>query len=241
MALQYSAQGLVFKKEDRLEADRVFSVFTREFGRLQVFAKSIRAINSKLKSGIEIFSLSELSFIQGKNRKTLTDAMALERFGGITESFEKLAVADQACDLLDRFIAGPEPDDRLWNLLLDFFEKLNALAPGALHQRLYFYFFWNFVGALGYAPELSRCALCQAALNQTALYFSANEGGVVCGRCAKSSNPAVAIHSDVVKILRLFLKQDWQTVAKLKVALPSQKSLRQVSGQYLQYLTHKLS
>ena len=71
MTLKYKTKALVFKKTDRNESDRVFSVFTENFGRLDIFAKAIRKNVSKLRSGIDIFFISDIEFIQGKNRKTL--------------------------------------------------------------------------------------------------------------------------------------------------------------------------
>ena len=44
MTVHYKTEGFVFKSVDRLEADRVFSVFTVDFGRIEVFGKSIRKI-----------------------------------------------------------------------------------------------------------------------------------------------------------------------------------------------------
>ena len=73
MSLYCRTEGFIFKKEDRNDSDRVFSVFSKDFGRLEIFGKAIRKIDSKLKSAVEIFSFSEIEFVQGKNRKTLTD------------------------------------------------------------------------------------------------------------------------------------------------------------------------
>jgi len=47
MFLKYRTQGLIFKKEERGEADQLFTVFTRDFGKLEVLGKAIRKISSK--------------------------------------------------------------------------------------------------------------------------------------------------------------------------------------------------
>ena len=80
MFIHYRSEGLIFKKEDRGDADQLFTVFTKEFGKLEISAKAIRKISSKLRSGAEIFYLSEIEFIQGKAQKTLTDAVLIEKF-----------------------------------------------------------------------------------------------------------------------------------------------------------------
>jgi len=83
MAAQYRTRGFVLTKEDRGEADQVFSVFTEDFGKIKIKAKSIRKIKSKLRSGIDLFCFSEVKFIQGRTVKTLTDAVVIEKFKDI--------------------------------------------------------------------------------------------------------------------------------------------------------------
>src|SRR3989344_8418234 len=150
MTIRYKTQAFTFQKRDTNETDRIFSVFSGDYGRLDLFAKAIRKITSKLKGGIEIFALSDIEFIQGKNRKTLIEAALAKKFTDISKVPEKIIMAGRVSLLLDNFIKGQEADERIWNLIVDFFEKLSnekLIFPG---QRLYYYFFWNFISALGY-------------------------------------------------------------------------------------------
>ncbi len=242
MSVNYRTRGFVFKKEDRLESDRVFTVFTHDFGKVEVFAKAIRKIASKLKGGIEIFSLSEIEFIQGKNRKTLIDAILIEKFNNIIEVPEKIEIINKISGMLDSFIKGQEPDENIWNLIIDFSEKLNNTKLSVNNQPLvYYYFIWNFISVLGYEPELSKCAVCSQKLNPYNLYFSNKEGGVICGLCFQSNKNAKKINSDMIKTLRLILKKDWQTLCKLKIDLYSQKLLKEISEDYYHYLMHTLN
>ncbi len=153
MTVHYKTRGFVFKKEDRLDADRVFSVFTRDFGKVDVFGKAIRKINSKLRGGMEIFYVCDIEFIQGKSKKTLTDALAVKKFRGISENPEKFELAKNVAKLVIDSIHGQEKDVRILDLLVETFSLLEAEEP---RQLLYYYFFWNFVSLLGYAPPLAE-------------------------------------------------------------------------------------
>ena len=86
MTTQYKTRAFVFKKNDRNESDRMFSVFTDEFGKLDIFAKAIRKINSKLRKDFDIFYFSDIEFVQGKNVKTLIDAARIKKFSEINLS-----------------------------------------------------------------------------------------------------------------------------------------------------------
>jgi hypothetical protein len=65
MATHYRTQGIILKTQDVGEADRVFTVFTKQFGKLRLRAVSERKITSKLRGGLELFYLSDIEFIQG--------------------------------------------------------------------------------------------------------------------------------------------------------------------------------
>ena len=237
MALYYRTQGFIFKKEDRSESDREFSIFTEDFGRVQVFGKAIRKIASKLRGGIEIFSLSEIEFIQGKNKKTLTDAAFLETFGYIAESPCKFVLAYKMGALVDAFVREQEQDIAIYGILKDTFLRLNdpELQPSQ-SSLLYCCFFWNFVSLLGYAPELSMCAACNQKLNPRSLYFSNREGGVICNMCEATRKEAAGIMPDTVKVLRLMLNKNWDTVKKLKIDNAIKNALKEVSENYMTYL-----
>jgi|SRR3989344_3094259 len=236
MTTQYKTHGLVFKQEDGLEADRTFSIFTYDFGRLEVSGKAIRKITSKLKGSIEVFSFSEVEFVQGKTKKILTDALFLEKCKNIPRSPEKMAVARNIAKVLDIFLKGEQKDEKTWGLLADVFEKLNSDSLRIKHcPLLYYYFVGNFILALGHGPEISHCAVCSRALQPESLYFSNEEGGVVCATCTNVHKCSTRISPDVVKILRLIMEKDWQVLSRLKMGSSLQTSL-EILESYLQYL-----
>ena len=237
MAVHYRTNAIVFKKEDQSEADRIFTVFTHDFGKLDIRAKAIRKINSKLRSGIDIFYLSEIEFIRGKNNKTLTDANAIKKNNDIARDFKKFKIAHEIAGALDKFIKGQQKDKEIWNLLVDIFEKLNDNQIAINNQQLIFYYFlWNFFSVLGYRPEILKCTLCQQRLNPYNIYFSNKEGGIICKKCLDSDTDAKKINSDIVKVLRLIFKKDWEILSKLKIELSSQYLFEKISNNYYHYV-----
>ncbi len=156
MFIHHRSLGLIIKKEDRGEADQLFTVYTKDFGKLEILAKSIRKISSKLRQGSEIFYLSEIEFIQGKGYKTLTDAAPIEKFRNLRRDLNKLKTAYQVAEVVDDFIKGPEADERIWNLLSRIFRKINDPQFSAKNSQLiYRYFLFNFVSFLGYGIKMT--------------------------------------------------------------------------------------
>ncbi len=243
MSIIYRTKGFIYKKRDRGEADRIFTAFAYDFGKIDIWAKSIRKIDSKLKSGIDIFYLSEIEFVQGK-KKTLTDTFLINKFTEITKTPEKFIIAKKIAKLLDDFVKGEEHDHEIFNLLIETFEKLNlhTLNP-KYYTLIYLSFVWNFFAILGYEPELSNCAHCHNKLNEKELYFSNKDGGIICKNCLDEKKKintqylsTLKINSDIIKILRIIFKNDWNIISKLKINLETQKELNNISKNYYLYL-----
>jgi len=229
MAIQYKTRAFVFKKSDRNESDQTFSVFTDDFGKLNIFAKAIRKSTSKLRKDFDLFYLSEIEFIQGKSVKTLTDAVKIKKFDEIVLNRQKLSVANQIADTLDDFIKGQERDDNIFNLVEGCFNKLDDKSSSIKNYQLAFqYFFWNFISLRGYKIEVNSCAVCKKKLDPYNIYFSCREGGIICKNCLAVDKSARKINSDAAKILRLIFKKDWQTIIKLKVELLSENILKEI-------------
>jgi DNA repair protein RecO (recombination protein O) len=234
MFIHYRTQGFILKKNERGEADRIFTIYTKDFGKLELLAKAERKIKSKLRSGLELFYLSEVEFIQGKAYKTLTDTILINNFKNLRKDFKKLKIAYQISEVLDNLVKGQEADLKIWYLLNEVFNKLNDSSFVIRHSSLlYYYFLWNLLSILGYQVELYNCALCQKKIRPEKISFSPEGGGIICGQCQTSIKTKRPIKSDTVKIIRILLKGDWSILKRLKVRSEDLKQLKMISNYYL--------
>ncbi|GAI11232.1 unnamed protein product, partial [marine sediment metagenome] len=133
------------KKEGRGEADQLFSIFTKDFGKLEILGRAIRKITSKLRAGSDLFYLSEIEFIQGKTYKTLTDAILIDTFKKIRKDPERLNLICQIADALDSLLGWEQRDSAIWELLNESFQRLNNLKL----EIVYYFFLWNLFSILG--------------------------------------------------------------------------------------------
>jgi DNA repair protein RecO (recombination protein O) len=238
MFVRYRTLGFVFKKEDRREADQIFKIFTKDFGKIEVLGKGIRKISSKLRSQIDIFYLSEIEFIQGKIYKRLTDALLIEKFRNLRKNFKRLSIAYQICEVFERLIKGEERDERIWKLILETFKNLDdPNLQFAICNLQYYYFFWNLVSILGQKPELYYCCICQKRLRPGKIYFSEREGGTICPVCFQKTKEGREISQNLVKVLRIILEKDLNFLKKLKVKEKEFGELSRTSNSYFQFLT----
>ena len=252
----YRTKGIFLKKENRGEADQLFTIFTEDFGKLEILARGIRKIKSKLRSGAELFYFSEIEFIQGKIYKTLTDAILIDKFKNIRGNFEKLALAYKIGKAIDIFLPKEEKDEKIWKLLLGTFQQLNLSSPShslthplnnsSIFSLVYYYFLWNIFSILGFKPEIYFCPICGKKLLPETFWFSPKEGGVVCWRCFRQfdkeeKQSSKAIEVDTVKVLRIFLSEDFGILSKLKIEEKIKENLIEVSEAYFNFLEEEFS
>jgi len=213
MFTHYRTRAFIFKKSDSGEASRLFSAYAKDFGRLELLAKSVRKIKSKLRAGLDIFYLSEIEFIQGKAHKTITDAILIKKFGNIRKDLDKLKIAYQIAELFDNLVKEQEPDETVWQLLNETFDRLDKSADK--FRIIYYYLFWNLLSLLGYCPELYHCSLCRKKILPGRICFDPREGGLICGQCRKTG--LIEIPDNAVKIIRILLNRDWPVLRRLRV------------------------
>jgi len=235
MFSRYRTQGIIIKKDDWKETDRFFTVFTKDFGKIKVLGRGIRKISSKLKSGMETFYFSEIEFIQGKNYKTLVDAVLIDKFEKVRTDLKKTIIAYRILGIFDDLIQGQEKDEKAWKLLLDSLKDLNDQEN---YKIVYYYFFWNFLSLLGYTPNLYSCSICQNKLEYKKNYFDLEEGGIVCFDCFKKEKKGKEISPDLIKILRILLK-DKKIAFNLKVEQNQIDLLKKLSQDYLSSFINK--
>ena len=240
MFVHYRTKGIIIKKTDRGEADEFLTIYTKDFGKLEILGKAIKRMASKLRSAVDFFYLSEIEFIQGKNFKTLTDAVLVDKFLNLRKDVLKLRIAEKIAEILDNLIKGQEPDKKIWNLTSETFNALDSSdAPSSILNLQYWYFVWKLLADLGYKPELYNCSVCQNKLTPGTLYFSPSEGGIVCGYCFRKVKDKKQITPEAVKILRIIAKKEWAVVKRIKIDGATQKTLKDISNYYLESILEK--
>jgi DNA repair protein RecO (recombination protein O) len=117
--------GIVLNRINFGEADRILTVITPEYGKLRLIAKGVRRIKSKLAGGIELFSISDISFIQGKRDiGTLVSTRLLTHYGTIVTDINRTTAGYNALKLIDK-ITEDDSEADYYHVLLRTLATLN--------------------------------------------------------------------------------------------------------------------
>lgn len=121
----YKTQGIIIKKAELAQTDRLLTIYTKNFGKILVRAKGVGKKESKLKSLLEPFNLNEFLLARSKTIDVLAGVWPLQEFGALHGNLEALAYAYYFSELVDKLVVAPERDENLWRLIWRAFEVLN--------------------------------------------------------------------------------------------------------------------
>jgi len=183
------------------ETSLIVSFYARDLGRIKAVAKGARGPKRKFKSSLDLFVRGRLvAYVkESRDLQLLSDFEATRYYEGIQRDPRRFAYASAAGELLEALVAGEEPHEELFDLLVEFLDTLERSPLGAM-AALFRAFQFKSCALLGYRPEVKRCSACGRDSNLVG--FSPRAGGVVCAACAGESFGATRITGETLEALR---------------------------------------
>jgi DNA repair protein RecO (recombination protein O) len=118
-------KAIVLSRTNYGERDRVITLIGKDSGKITVFAKGVRAQKSRLAAGIELLSISDVTFIEGKtDLKTLTSSRLIKHFDLLAGNMEQMNQAFSAIKAINK-LAEDGGGNEYFDLLAAYFEALN--------------------------------------------------------------------------------------------------------------------
>lgn len=114
---QFVAEGIVLKRRNSGEADRIITVLTRNYGKISVKALGVRKISSKRSAHIEPLNHIVMSLYKGKAMPILTEITTKESFADIKTDLHKIGFAYHLCELVDGLCPEGQENGRVFDLL----------------------------------------------------------------------------------------------------------------------------
>ena len=113
------------------EADRIYNIYTRDFGKISALAKGVRLEKSKLRPHLLQLSLARVSFIEGKEFMRLTDAEEILQPPSDEKTYSAFY---DACSFLERLVKGQEKDEAVWELLQSILSNIECLTSEGFEE-----------------------------------------------------------------------------------------------------------
>lgn len=121
----YKSEGVVLKRTNFGEADKIVTVYSKHYGKITLLAKGIRRLTSRKRGNLEIFNKVSFFASRGKGMDIVTEVETLESFSFWRKDLHKVAVAYQLCEMVDKLTAEGVEQEEVYALLSDYLNNLN--------------------------------------------------------------------------------------------------------------------
>lgn len=148
--------GIVLGRINFGEADRILTVLTPEQGKLRLIAKGVRKSTSKMAGGIELFSISSLTYIPGKRDiSTLVSSRLVTHFGKIVSNLDRTNAAYNTLKIINDS-TQEECEPAYYELLVEVLSALNNVETEAVLVETWFLL--QMLKLAGHEPNFSTDA-----------------------------------------------------------------------------------
>lgn len=147
--------GIILSRTDYGEADRILTILTPDHGKLRLKARGVRKVKSKLAGGIELFSTSHITFIEGKGNGLgmLISTRLIKHYGHIVNDLGRVQLGYDLTKLLNR-VTEDHPDNEYYELLEQAFAALDSSTIGLDLIRIWFQV--QLLKLAGHEPNLNN-------------------------------------------------------------------------------------
>lgn len=177
------AEGIVTRYANYRESDRILSIFTIQYGRLDAKARGCRKPQSPLVNACQPFVFGQFEIFTGKEKATVNACDIRETFYPIREDYERFSIGSVILRLCHDAAPENEPNEALFSLL---YHTLSFLSYGQSNPLdLFCCFLIRYLNTIGYRPSITVCAQCGRDIRGDAIVRFSSRGGAVCNACVQ--------------------------------------------------------
>ncbi len=188
----YITEGIVLKYYPYRDFDRIFTIYTKEHGKLDVIGKGTGKLLSKLAGHLEPYTVSKCMIANGRRWDVLTQSSAIHSFACMKTRLSALACAGVITEAVDLLTKSGLEDPAVYDHIHGALHMLNHTTDYT--PMFMYHVLWKLMALLGFAPRVTACVRCKTELikeQQEALFFHFIEAGFVCETCGTEGVSAI--------------------------------------------------
>lgn len=152
----YQTNAIVLKRENIFEADRLYHLYTEDFGKVKAIAGGVRKINAKLTGHLEPFNLIWVELMTKKSGDLfITTALSEISLLEDNASPNLISLFVKMADFALKMLRGQEKDKAMWNFILSSFLAAKELKTGGADKFLNDYKS-GFIKIMGFGDNLQE-------------------------------------------------------------------------------------
>jgi DNA repair protein RecO len=122
--MYFRTEGVILRRRTFGEADRILTIYTRDYGKVTCLAKGVRRPRSKKAGHVELGNWCKVFIARGKNIDLLTEVEAKRAFGIANFSEEKANRIYHLLELVESLTAEHQKNQQVFILLVHFLKRI---------------------------------------------------------------------------------------------------------------------
>ena len=228
----YAASGIVLRRIDLGEKDRILTVFTRELGKLSAVAKGSRRPGSRLGGASEPFTYMKMLLGKGRDLQVLSQADIKESFPNVKSDIRRVAHGIYLLELVNHFVDERQPSSDVFDTLLSSMYVIESGTDPEIAAR---HFELSLLSVLGYEPHFEACLLCGRRIGRRKAAFSPSLGGIVCRNCGDVPNDAIWVPGAAASYVMALARAEPHKLKDMNVPKGARRDLERMLKWHIRY------
>lgn len=238
---EVKTQGLILNSNNLNDNDKIFTILTRDLGKITAISKGIRSHKHKDFAAMQSFCYSEFVFSRKTGLYYVASANVLNNFFGIRNSVEQVSFATYELDIVKNLPEDTPPEEDYFNFILNSLYMISKAEEKCKDGDVVSYlkslkavFEMKTVCFEGFMPYIDVCAECRGA--KELKYFDCMNGSVVCDNCIgnrKHNENFVEVYPFTLRLLNFLCKSDYKTVFSFNASGFSLDIISDIAERYL--------
>lgn len=217
--------GIIIRSVSYKENDCMLTLFSREYGRLDVASRGCKKNSSPLFAASSLFSYGHYQLYNRNGRFSLMQGEVVHNFYALSARFEAFAAAQFMAGVCGSMASPMENQSGLFAL---FIHLLTDMEQGRLDPLAALLVFATKASDIyGVRPNLSGCVHCG---RPEADGFSLKEGGLICRSCGGRES-GFPLSNEQINLLKTILTTKNKDITGL--SYPPDKTLLRLMVRYL--------
>ena len=228
----YKIEGVILRTSDFGDANRVVTIYTRNFGKIEVNAYGCRRAKNPLSGALQMFNHISAEISSNAKVDSIKEADVIKFYGNLTADVEKIAYASLFFEIVNRMTLPKFPEIGVYDLILKTLPALderNARIAALIG-------ICKFMEFSGMQLNFFHCVHCGEKI-ETDAAFSFVDGGAVCMNCVDAASGVFSYPDNLRQTFYKILNFDWQQ--HLNFSLKEIISAEEIILKYIQSIIGK--
>ncbi|MBI4137506.1 DNA repair protein RecO [Candidatus Roizmanbacteria bacterium] len=131
---KYTVHGIIVKRREHKETDKIVTLVTQHHGKISVIAKGIRKVTSRRGPGLELFNEVMVTLHRGKFLDMVTEVTVVNAYSKIRNDLQRVSAAYELCEIADILTREHQEQQEVFDLLCAHLHRLNVGDLDCLYE-----------------------------------------------------------------------------------------------------------